>query len=164
MRERFLHHLTHGRAQLRRAFPRSALAAIEAEVRAQEARHRGELRVALEGSLPLRAVLRGTAPRERALELFGRLGVGGTREANGVLVYLLLAEHVVEIVADRDVARRVPQAEWQRICALMEERFRRGEFVEGVVAGLRAIGAHLAEHYPGARDNPNELPDKPVLL
>ena len=164
MRERFLHHFTHGRARLRRAFPRAALAAIEAEVRAQEARHRGELRVALEASLPLRAVLRGVAPRERALELFGRLGVGGAREENGVLVYLLLAERVVEIVADRGVAQRVPQAEWRRICALMEERFRRGEFAEGVIAGLRAIGAHLAEHYPGAGESTNELPDRPVVL
>jgi len=164
MRERFLRHLTHGRSALRRAFPLAALDAIEAEVRAQEARHRGELRVALEASLPLGALLRGASPRERALGLFGELGVGGTREANGVLVYLLLAERVVEIVADRDVARRVPQAEWQRICGVMEGRFRQGEFASGVIAGLRAIAAHLAEHYPAAGDNPNELPDRPVVL
>ncbi len=164
MRDRLLRHLTHGRAALRRAFPQAALQAIEAEVRAQEARHRAELRVALEASLPLGAMLRGASPRERALGLFGELGVSATREGNGVLVYLLLAERVVEIVADQGIARRVPQAEWQRICGAMGEHFRCGAYAEGVIAGLRAIAVHLAEHYPATGDNPNELPDQPVVL
>jgi len=164
MRDRMLRHLTHGRAAVRRAFPPSALQAIEAEVRAQEARHRGELRVALEGSLPLGALLRGASPRDRALALFRTLGVGRTSEGNGVLVYLLLAERVVEIVADQAIARHVPQAEWRRICGVMEERFRRGEFAQGVIAGVQAIGERLAEHCPAGTANPNELPDRPVVL
>jgi uncharacterized membrane protein len=161
---RWHRHLIHGRAALRRAFPAATLRAIEAEVRVQEARHHGELRFAVEASLPLRALLRGGSARERALELFGRLGVAGTRARSGVLLYVLLAERAVEIVADRAIAERVPQIEWQRVCEAMQARFRAGEFEAGAIEGVRAIGALLAQHFPAAGDNPNELPNRPVVL
>ncbi|HVB49041.1 MAG TPA: TPM domain-containing protein [Burkholderiales bacterium] len=164
MTNRWHRHLTHGRVTLRRAFPAATLATIEAEVRAQEARHHGELRFAVEASLPLRGVLRGSSARERALELFGRLGVAGTRAQSGVLLYVLLAERAVEIVADSGIAARVPQADWQRICEAMQERFRSGEFEGGVIKGLRSIGALLAQHFPATGENPNELPDEPGVL
>ncbi|MDA8107141.1 MAG: TPM domain-containing protein [Betaproteobacteria bacterium] len=164
MANRWHRHLTHGRAVLRRAFPAAALRAIETEVGAQEARHHGEMRFVVEASLPLGAILRGASARERALELFGRLGVAGTRARSGVLLYVLLAERAVEIVADRGIAERVPQAEWQRICDAMRARFAGGDFEAGALEGVRAIGALLAQHFPAAGANPNELPDRPLVL
>ncbi len=77
---------------------------------------------------------------------------------------MLLAERAVEIVADSGIAARVPQAEWQRICEAMQERFGAGRFEQGVIEGLRSIGTLLAQHFPATGENPNELPDKPAVL
>jgi uncharacterized membrane protein len=161
---RLLRHLFSDRAAARRAFPPRVLRAIEAEIVAQESRHRGELRFAVEASLPVRHLARRASPRERALEVFGRLRIWDTEQNCGVLIYVLLADRSVEIVADRGIASRVPQAEWDAVCRAMSEAFRTGEFERGALDGLRRIGALLARHFPpGARDR-DELPDAPVIL
>lgn len=149
---------------MRRAFPAAVLRAIETEIGVQELLHHGEVRFVVEASLPLDAVIRGTPARERALQLFQRLGVAATRRGNGVLLYVLLAERAVEIVADRPVAERVPQAAWQRVCDGMRARFAAGDFEAGAIEGVRSVGALLALHYPSSGENPNELPDRPVVL
>lgn len=161
---RILRHLFFPPWWLRVRFPRHALAAIERAVRESETRHAGQIQFAIEASLPLRALLAGVSPRARAEELFATLRVWDTAENNGVLIYLLLADRDVEIVADRGIAARVAPAEWEAICREMEQAFRRGEFEAGALAGVRAVGALLARHYPPHADQVNELPDRPTLL
>jgi uncharacterized membrane protein len=162
---RFFRHLVTDHRSARRAFPPSTLARIEAGIADGERRHRGQVRFVVEASLPLVRVLRRLPPRDRALEVFGWLRVWDTEENCGVLVYLLLADRDVEIVADRGIHRVVGDAEWGRVCRDMEAAFRAGRFDEGAEAGITAISALLALHFP--RDGApgvNELPDRPVML
>jgi len=149
---------------VKRTFTPQALAHIERAIAAGERTHRGQVCFAVEGSLPPLRVLRKLAPRERALEVFGLLRVWDTEENAGVLVYLLLADRDVEIVADRGIDRVVDSDAWQSICERMEKAFRDGRHAEGVVAGIGEISALLARHFPRAGAVANELPDKPVVL
>ena len=162
---RWIRHLFLDHLALRRAFPRATLEAIEGAVAAQEKRHRGELRVAIEGGLPLAALVAGRSARERAIEHFTRLRVWDTDDNAGVLVYLLLADRRVEIVADRGIHARVGDTAWETICGEMQREFAAGRFEAGVLGGLASIGDLLAAHFPaGPDDNPNELPDAPVIV
>lgn len=162
---RWLRHLFLDHVSLRRAFPRDTLAAIGRVVAEQEKRHRGELRVAIEGGLPLQALVTGRTARERALEQFTRLRVWDTDDNAGVLVYLLLADRRVEIVADRGIHARVGDTAWEVICGAMQQEFAAGRFEEGIRTGLASISDLLATHFPANQDaNPNELPDAPVVL
>lgn len=163
---RWFRHAVTGRAELRRAFPPETLAAIEAAVDESERAHTGEIRFAIEASLEPGHVSAGRTPRERALEVFAGLGVWDTALNNGVLIYVLLADHDVEIVADRGFNDLVPQAQWASVCADMEQRFRAGNFRDAALAGIRAVGSIIAAHYPrqaGQRDA-DELPNRPVIL
>jgi uncharacterized membrane protein len=159
---RIARHLLATPLAVRRAFPAAALAAIERALADCEARHGGEIRFAVEAALELRGLLAGQSARERAIEVFGVLRVWDTEENNGVLIYLLLADHDVEIVADRGIDARVAAGDWQRICAAMERDFSQGRFSDGVISGIEAVAALLATHFP-APDR-NELPDEPVVL
>ena len=116
---------------VRRRFSSQALKRIEDAIAAGERRHEGQVRFAVEASLPLGQILRGLEPRARALELFGRLGVWDTEHNSGVLIYVLLADKDVEIVADRGINRKVTQDTWQAICRAMESAFREGRFEDG---------------------------------
>ncbi len=138
--------------------------AIEESIRASEATHHGQIRFAVEAALDLLPLLRNQSARGRAIDVFSLLRVWDTEHNNGVLIYLLLADRDVEIVADRGVSRLVAPAAWERICREMERAFRDRRFEEGVLAGIEAVGAHLVRHYPGASKRPNELPDAPVVL
>jgi uncharacterized membrane protein len=148
-------------ADARRAVGDAALDRLEQRVRASEQHHSGEIRVCVEAALPWSDLLRGATARERALSLFGQLRVWDTEHNNGVLVYLLLAEHAIEIVADRGLDRRVPGDEWQRIAAKMAQAFRAGRFEDGLAQAIDAVDAHLSRHFAVAESerNPNELPD-----
>jgi len=148
----------------RRAFPAAVLARIEDAVRESERTHRGELRFVAEGDLDLLPVLRGLTARERALEVFAGLGVWDTAENSGVLVYVQLVDHRIEIVADRGIAARVAQSDWDAVCRRMETAFRGGDYEGGALAGIREITALLARHFPPGAANPDELPDRPVVL
>lgn len=164
---RWIRHLFLDDLAVRRAFPAASLEAITHAVAEQEKRHRGELRVAIEGGLPIQALAVGRTAHERALEQFTRLRVWDTEDNAGVLVYLLLADHRVEIVADRGIHARVGAAAWETICGAMQREFAAGRYEAGLVSGLASISDLLAQHFPaqaGAAANPNELPDKPVLL
>jgi uncharacterized membrane protein len=162
---RSLRHLCSTPLQLRRSFPARTLARIEQAIKDCEQRHAGQIRFAVEAALPAHRVRAGCTPRQRALEVFAQLGVWDTEHNNGVLVYVLLADRAVEIVADRGVAGgRVAAGEWQAACRLMEQHFRAGAFEPGAVAGIEAVAEVLARHPPGARGPGNELPDAPVLL
>ncbi|MFN7086320.1 MAG: TPM domain-containing protein [Burkholderiales bacterium] len=163
---RVIRHLVSPRWIAARAFPKATLARIEAAIRASEAVHRGELRFVVESDLALLPLLRGVTPRQRALEMFARLGVWDTEFNSGVLIYVQLVDHCIEIVADRGISAKVPPREWEAICHRMEQAFRNGKYEEGALAGIGEITDLLARHFPaqGANPNPDELPDKPVLL
>lgn len=161
---RFLKHLLTPDWLARRAFPADALARIEAEVGKSEAVHRGEIRFVLEGGLALPLLLKNTTPRARAVAVFSDLRVWDTEENSGVLLYLQLIDRDIEIVADRGINACVAHARWEAICQRMEAAFRSGQFEAGIIAGLRDITALLAQHFPAREANPNEMPDKPVVL
>ena len=149
---------------VRRAFPSAALSQIEQAIAASERAHRGQVCFAVEGALPPLRVMRKLTPRERALEVFGLLRVWDTEENVGVLIYLLLADRDVEIVADRGIDRVVDQAAWQAICTRMEASFADGRYAQGVVEGIDAISGLLAQHFPRSGESANEIPDQPVVL
>ena len=162
---RWIRHLFLDYFALKSAFPDSSLASIERGVAAQESRHRGELRVAIEGGLPLQALLAGSTAHERAHEHFARLRIWDTEDNAGVLIYLLLADRRVEIVADRGINARVGSTAWETICGAMQREFAAGRFEPGVLAGLGSVSDLLAQHFPARPgDNPNELPDSPAVL
>jgi uncharacterized membrane protein len=162
---RWIRHLFLDHLVLRRAFPRASLDAIGRAVAEQEKRHRGELRVVIEGGLPVQALASGLAARERALEHFARLRVWDTEDNAGVLIYLLLADRRVEIVADRGIHARVGDTAWETICGAMQQEFAAGRFETGVLTGLAAVSDLLAEHFPAnSGENPNELSDAPVVM
>ena len=161
---RLLRHVVTDHLSVARAFTPAVLADIERAITEGERTHRGQVCFAVEGALPPLRVLRKLTPRERALEVFGLLRVWDTEENAGVLIYLLLADRDVEIIADRGIDRRVGQDEWQAICARMETAFAKARYAEGVVAGVKEISALLARHYPRTADAENELPDRPAVL
>lgn len=161
---RCLRHLNTTRWTLIRRFPPATLEAIETAIRESEMTHRGEIRFAIEGSLDAWSALRGVGSRDRAAQVFGDLGVWDTEENSGVLIYLLLADHRVEILADRGFRTRVDPDEWDRICQEMERYFAETRFEAGSLDGVRAVGALLARSFPSDGGNLNELPDSPVLL
>ena len=145
-------------------FPESALAQIEAEVRAAEHTHEGEIRVAVETSLSFAQLWHSLNARERALQVFAALGVWDTARNNGVLIYVLLADRTVEIIADRAIAAHIPAAEWAALCAEIAAKFGRGEPAAGCCLAVRSVGQRLARHFPATGGDGNELPNQPVLL
>jgi len=147
-----------------RLFPPAALKRFEDAVRQSEASHRGELRVAIEAGVGLLPLLRGVTPRGRALEAFARLRVWDTEENSGVLIYLQLVDRDIEIVADRGISAKVGQAQWDAICHRMEQAFRARRFEDGVLEGIAEITTLLSTHFPARSENPDELPDRPVIL
>ncbi|HKB83789.1 MAG TPA: TPM domain-containing protein, partial [Burkholderiales bacterium] len=129
-----------------------------------EARHGGQIRFAVEHALDTTSLLRGLTARERALDVFSALKVWDTEHNNGVLIYLLLADRNVEIIADRGIHGRVGSDGWEGICREMESAFREKNFEQGVLRGIERVSGLLKSHFPGGRRGPNELPDKPVVL
>jgi len=161
--KRTFRHLFTPMWSVRRAFPPAALEAVERAIRETEATHQGQVRFAVEHALDLQQLLAGRSARERALDVFSQLRVWDTQHNSGVLIYLLLADRDVEIIADRGVHARVGGG-WEAICRRMEERFAGGEYETGAIEGVRAVGEHLQRHFPVRPDGRNELPDQPVLL
>lgn len=157
-------HLLANRWRVRRAFPPRALAAIAQAIAASEATHAGQIRFVVEGALDGRPLFCDQASRERALDVFSQLRMWDTARNSGVLIYVLLADRNVEIVADRGIDAAVGHAAWEAICAAMESEFRNGHFERGALAGIAAVTAHLAAHFPKTGDTRNELPDTPVVL
>jgi uncharacterized membrane protein len=158
---RILKHRLYDDTDTKRALDDAALERLAARVQASETRHSGEIRVSVEAGLPLSYLWQGLTARDRAITLFGKLRVWDTEANNGVLIYLLLAEHAIEIVADRGLARRVPPDHWQRVLGDMREAFRAHRFEDGLMHAIDQVEALLLQHYPlGAGErNPNELPD-----
>jgi uncharacterized membrane protein YgcG len=148
-----------------RALGPGGLQRLQDHVAAAERRHSGEIRICVEAGLPLSYLWRGAPVRERAVTVFGKLRVWDTEHNNGVLIYLLLAERAIEIVADRGLTRHVPKSTWDGLASGMRTAFRAGRFEEGLVQAVDAVDALLLIHFPLAegQSNPNELPDRPDL-
>ena len=168
MTHRWLRLLQHRRldeTDAKRLLGEGALQRIGARVSASERHHSGEIRVCIEAGLPLSYLRREAKARERAVMMFGKLRVWDTEHNNGVLIYLLLAEQAIEIVADRGLARHVGTAQWQHIAASMRVAFQASQFEAGLNQAIDAVDTLLATHFalaPGEA-NPNELPDAPYL-
>ena len=162
--QRIVKHLLVTDGQLSRTFGRSTLNKIEAAIKASEAGHVGEIRFAVEGGLDGTPLFKGQSARERAIELFSQLRVWDTQHNTGVLIYLLLADRAVEIVADRGIHAKVDSQEWSKVCREMEAAFGQSNFEGGVVSGVQAVTRHLLQHFPSDSHDRNELSDKPVVL
>lgn len=161
---RLLAHVFNTPWHVRRHFPAAALQRIEQAISASEKTHSGEIRFVVEGDLHPLAILRGVTPRQRAIELFSQLGIWDTEQNNGVLIYLLMADHDVEILADRGINRHLGQQGWESIVKVMQEKFRQGRFEEGVIYAITEIGKSLQQHFPATSEVRNELCNKPVVL
>lgn len=161
--KRISKHLLLNRWRVRRAFPRNALANIEDAIRAGETGHGGQVRFVVEGALDGTPLFSDQSPRARALDIFSQLRIWDTEQNNGVLIYLLLADRKVEIVADRGIDAKVRKAAWEDICHSMEAEFRGRHFEAGVVGGIAAVSRLLAQHYPSPSPR-NELPDEPLVM
>src|SRR5947199_8366287 len=151
-------HLLANRSRVRKAFPPSSLAAIERAIKGSEATHSGQIRFVVEGALDGAPLLRNQSARDRALDVFSHLRIWDTAHNNGVLIYLLLADRDVEILADRGIDAKVGPKEWEKICTMMETEFRKGSFEAGVLKGIAAVSQHLAKHFPKRGAGSNELP------
>ncbi len=157
-------HLLANRSRVRRAFPARSLAAIEQAIKGSEATHAGQIRFVVEGALDGAPLLRNQSARARALDVFSHLRIWDTAHNNGVLIYLLLADRDVEILADRGIDALVGAKEWEKICRAMEAEFGKGNFEAGVLKGIEAVSRHLAKHFPKHGAGRNELPDAPVVM
>jgi uncharacterized membrane protein len=157
-------HLLEHRWRERKIFPPKVLAAIEQAIKAGEATHAGQIRFVVEGALDGAPLFRDQPARERALDIFAQLRIWDTAHNNGVLIYLLLADRQVEIIADRGIDAKVGAAGWARICADMEIDFKAGNFESGVIRGIEAVSRQLAIYFPKHGDGVNELPDAPVVI
>lgn len=161
---RIVGHLLMTHWQVRRAFPRETVHAIQQAIAQSESSHVGHLCFAVEGALSFPALLRGLSAHERALEVFSQLHVWDTELNNGVLIYLLLADRSVEIVADRGIHAKVGAHGWESICRQMEAAFQHAEYRRGVVEGVQAVAQGLQQHFPARDRRQGELPGKPVIL
>ncbi len=159
----FRHLFAEGSA--RRHFPLPVLDAIQKATAAGELRHKEQVCFAAEGALPLGELWHDHTPRQRAHEVFAHLRVWDTEHNSGVLIYVLLADHAIEVVADRGIAAKVDEAEWRSICTQMQQRFAAGDFERGAVEGVTGVSDILAQHFPAdGTATPKELPDRPVVL
>lgn len=163
--KRLCRHLLITPFALKRRFPPVVMQRIEQAIAQSEGTHFGEIRFAVELHLSPLDILRNKTGHQRAVEVFSQLRVWDTEHNNGVLIYLLLADHDFEILSDRGVHQHVGSHGWSRISQEMEALFRQGRFEAGVLHGIEQISQVLTQHYPAAdHNNNNELPDAPVIL
>jgi uncharacterized membrane protein len=161
---RIARHLLEHHWRVRRVFPPALLDRIAQAIKAGEATHAGQVRFVVEGALDGAPLFRNQPARQRALDLFAHLRIWDTAHNNGVLIYLLLADRDVEIIADRGIDAHVGQAGWDAICRDMETAFRAGQFERGVIDGIDAVSRELAKYFPPQGGQANELPDQPVVM
>lgn len=162
---RIFRHLMTGQSTVKRAFPPATLTVIEQAIAQSETTHAGEIVFAVEASLDLSRLIKNQSVRDRAIDVFSLLRVWDTEYNNGMLIYVLLADHNIEIVADRGIHTKVDQATWEIICHTMKNAFSHKQFEQGVLAGIEQLTQILQEHFPADTNKKgNTLPDKPVVL
>lgn len=161
---RALRHWRTSAADGRRAFPQETLAAIANAITEGEKTHRSELRLIVEASMPFDAIWADLSNRQRALALFAEHGLWDTEDNCGVLIYINLAERHVDIVADRNVNRKIDAATWKAVCNTMTEGFARGHFHDSTLAAVTQVNELLRKHFPADGARANELPDHPIMM
>ena len=161
---RVMRHWRSTKADAQQAFPEATLAAAAQAIATGEQTHRGEVRFIVEAALPTDEAWDGITNRQRALALFADYGVWDTEDNCGVLIYVNLAEHKVDIVADRGIDRKIDSTTWQAVCRTMTDGFRRGNYHDASLAAIEQVTALLRQHFPASGARPNELPDRPVML
>lgn len=161
---RYIRHMLSGKRRLKRLFPRKSLREIRDAIAQSEQQHAGQIRFVAEAALPGSYLTRRRTARERAIELFSLLRVWDTEGNCGVLIYLLVAERSIQIIADRGIHRLVPEGAWDEICTLMRQEFQKGDFPTGVLLGIDRTTELLRQYFPSQTPHANELPDWPVLL
>lgn len=161
---RIIKHLFFLDWQVRWAFPKGSLDAIAQATHSSEQTHGGEIRFVVEASLEGAPLWKGQTTRERAIDVFSQLRIWDTEGNNGVLIYLLLADRSVEIIADRGIHTRTGSAPWAAICRAMELAFSKSEFLPGTLTGIAAIAEVIGQHFPAQDKRTNELPDTPIVL
>jgi uncharacterized membrane protein len=161
---RFLKHSFSTPRLVKKYFPNDSMDRITNAISESEKKHDAEIVFAIEPAIAPIPALRGYSARQRAIDVFSQLRVWDTESNNGVMIYLLLADHDIEIVADRGVNRLAGEVYWEEICQSMESRFREGQFEVGVLEGIQTITKLLEKHYPKSKANQNELSDKPVIV
>jgi len=161
---RILRHLTRTRFSGRKGFPCDALRAIQQTIEFGEAEHRAEMRLIVEAALPFSDTLSGMSARDRAHELFSQYRIWDTEENSGILIYINLADHQVEIIADRGVARLISREQWQTVCAMMTAGFGEGTYQHGVINGLQYLNDLLQKYLPENQPQPDQLPNQPLIL
>jgi uncharacterized membrane protein len=162
--KRITRHLLQHHWRAKQVFPKGVLDRIEQAIKRGEAGHSGQIRFVLEGALDGASLFRNQPARERAIDVFSHLRIWDTAHNNGVLIYLLLADRDVEIVADRGIDAKVDAKRWEQICRAMEAEFGSGQFERGVIGGIEAVSQELARHFPPSGPHRNELPDAPVVM
>ena len=162
--KRFWRHVAMTPATARRAFPDTTMEAIARAIAEGERRHRGEVCFVVEAELTTAQLWRGLSPRDRAREVFAAQGVWNTEENNGVLVYVLLADHDVEIIADRGIDAKVGATAWQGVVDAIDRHFRAGQYEAGALAGVNGVNELLVRHYPDKGEERNQIPDRPIMM
>lgn len=162
--KRIYTHLTTTERHVRRVFTPAHLQHIAQTIKASENQHSGEIRFAVESSLELQPLLQNQTPRQRAIDVFSDLHVWDTELNNGVLIYILLADHAIEIVADRGIHAKVGTVYWDDLCKEIQASFAKGLFEQGAKACIAAVSEKLIEHFPHEGGGKNELPDTPVVI
>lgn len=162
--KRIAKHLLMTDWQAKKCFPPATLSAIEKAIKASEAQHAGEIRFVVEAALDGAPLFKQQSAKARAIDVFSHLRIWDTEHNNGLLIYVLLAEHAVEIVADRGISAKVEQQDWQTICRAMESDFKHGNFKGGVVMGIASVTQHLEKHFPIGDKDKNELSNAPLLM
>jgi uncharacterized membrane protein len=162
--KRFFRHVWMSPIQVKRAYPQTTLTAIEQAVAKSEKNHRGQVRFVVEAELTTGQLWAGMSARQRAVDVFSAMRVWDTAENNGVLVYVLLADRKVEIVADRGIQQHVGDERWRAICKELELHYSKGDFVTGSVTTIEKISAELTHYFPANGETKNEQCDKPILI
>jgi len=157
-------HATSSAAEARRAFPETTLRAIAQAIDAGERTHRGEVRLIVEKALPFEDAWYDVTNRQRALALFADHGIWDTEDNCGVLIYVNMAEHKIDIVADRGIDRKIDAATWQAVCRTMTAGFKNGHFHDATLAAVAQVNDLLHHHFPAGGERANELPDQPIML
>lgn len=161
---RFIKHFFTTSGLVNKYFPEESMRRITEAISESEKQHDAELVFAIESSISPISALRGYTARERAIDVFSELRIWDTEWNNGVMIYLLLADHDIEIVADRGVNRLAGSEYWEDVCHGIEKNFKEGRFEEGVIFGIRKISELLIQNYPKTENNPNELPNEPYII
>ncbi|AOP33238.1 hypothetical protein A0128_04865 [Leptospira tipperaryensis] len=148
----------------KRFFNKEDLKKIEYTVSLSEKLHTGEIKVILEGNLPLFKILGGQSVKQRAEELFSERKIWDTEENTGILIYIQLVDRKIELLADRGIYKKIGQSTLDEICTRMENGFRSGEYLQSVLNAIEQFTKLLQKHFPARKQNPNELSDRPELI